>query len=147
MYEVIYCSRTGNTKKVAQAIASELGVEAKDIINNPVISEGSLVFIGTGNYGGKPIKPIVEFVAKNKLKLNKISLFGTSASGTGGEVVKLERLLAQSGLGVLTRFHCTGKFLFFRRHSPTDKELTSARDFARQTKTQYPDIVSTFKTN
>jgi len=112
MYEVIYCSRTGNTKKVAQAIASELGVEAKDIINNPVISEGSLVFIGTGNYGGKPIKPIVEFVAKNKLKLNKISLFGTSASGTGGEVVKLERLLAQSGLGVLTRFHCTGKFFF-----------------------------------
>jgi len=31
MFEVVYFSRTGNTKKVAEAMAAELKVTAKDV--------------------------------------------------------------------------------------------------------------------
>jgi flavodoxin len=130
VFEVVYFSKGGNTKKVAQAIASELDVEAKDIQTLPAMPEDSFVFLGTGNYGGKPVKPIVEFIERNSQQLRRIGLFGTSASGTGTEISKIEKLLAQKGITVTGKFYCKGKFLFLRRHNPTDEELQQARVFA-----------------
>jgi flavodoxin len=134
MFEVVYYSKGGNTKKVAQAIANELGVNAKDTDTKPILSKDSFVFLGTGNYGGKPVKSIIEFIERNILQMKGIALFGTSASGTGTEVVKIEKLLKQKGIIVASKFHCKGKFLFLRRHNPTGEELEGARNFARKMK-------------
>ena len=42
-FQVIYLSKTENTKKVAEAIASELNLEAEDI-KNAKLNENALVF-------------------------------------------------------------------------------------------------------
>jgi flavodoxin len=132
MFEVVYLSKRGSTRKVAQAIAKELGVEAKDIGTVGDISKDALVFLGTGNYG-KPAKPILQFIEKNSQQLKNIALFGTSASGFGSEVIGVEKILKKKNVSIAGRFYCKGRFLFFRRHNPTNEELEQARVFTRKT--------------
>jgi len=55
MFEVVCCSRGGNTRKVAEAIANELGVSAKDIRTAGMVSREAFILLGSGNYGGKPV--------------------------------------------------------------------------------------------
>ena len=51
MFEVVYYSIGGNTKKVAEDIASKLGTKARDIKSMDTIPENSLVLLGSGCYG------------------------------------------------------------------------------------------------
>lgn len=132
MFEVVYLSKRGSTRKVAEAIAKELGVEAKDIGTVGDISKGTIVFLGTGNYGGMDTKPIIQFIEKNKQQLKHIALFGTSAGGVGSEITRIERILTKNNILSMGRFYCKGKFLFLRRNNPTAEELEQARAFARK---------------
>jgi len=134
MVEVVYCSRGGNTRKVAEAIASELGVSAKDISTAGVIPPETFVLLGSGNYGGKPVKEIVNFIEKNCRQGGKAAVFGTSAGDRGNEVAAIEKLLAKKGVTVSGGFHCPGKFFFFiRRGRPNEEDLKKAREWARAT--------------
>ena len=45
---VIYYSRGGNTRKVAEAIAEELGCPAIDIMASPDVSNADLLVAGSG---------------------------------------------------------------------------------------------------
>jgi flavodoxin len=132
MFEVVYLSKRGSTRKVAQAIAKELGVVAKDIETTGDISKGTIVFLGTGNYGGMDTKPIIQFIENNKQQLKHIALFGTSAGGVGSEITRIERILTKHNIAPVGRFYCKGKFLFLRRNNPTNEELEQARIFARK---------------
>jgi len=132
MFEVVYLSRKGSTLKVARSIAQELGVEAKDIGTVADISKDAFLFLGTGNYG-KPAQPILQFIENNRQQLKNIALFGTSASGVGSEVFSVEKILKKYNILVAGVFYCKGKFLFFRRHNPTNEELEQAKLFARKT--------------
>ena len=134
MFEVIFCSRGGNTRKVAEAIAGELGVSAKDIKTAGEVSREAFILLGCGNYGGKPVKEVVEFIEKNCHQGGKVAVFGTSAGDKGNEVAAIEKLLVKKGVTVAGGFHCPGKFLFFlRRGHPNEKDLKKAREFARAT--------------
>ena len=134
MFEVVYCSRGGNTRKVAEAIANELGVSAKEIRTAGVVSREAFILLGSGNYGGKPVKEVVDFIEKNCHQGGKVAVFGTSAGDKGNEVAAIEKLLAKKGLTVSGGFHCPGKFLFFlRRGRPSEEDLKKAREWASAT--------------
>jgi len=66
MFEVIYYSKTGNTKKVAQAIAAELGVKAENVKAKGELAKDSFVFLGTGCYGSKPGKELLKFISRKR---------------------------------------------------------------------------------
>jgi flavodoxin len=132
MVEVIYCSKGGNTRKVAQAIASELGVSAKDIRTAGAVSREAFIFLGSGNYGGRPVKEIVNFIEKNCHQRGRVAVFGTSAGDRGNEVTAIEKLAAKKGVTLSGGFHCPGKFLLFiRRGRPNEADLKKAREWAR----------------
>ena len=44
MFEVVYYSETGNTRKVAEAIATQLGVVAKDVGIAGVVPHDAFIF-------------------------------------------------------------------------------------------------------
>ena len=54
MFEVVYDSRSGNTKKVARSIAAELGGHAEDVHRKEGLAKDSFVFLSSACYGGKP---------------------------------------------------------------------------------------------
>ena len=47
MFEVVYYSMCGNTKKVAEVIAAELGVKAENVKTKQELDKDSFVFLGS----------------------------------------------------------------------------------------------------
>ncbi|MDD5397518.1 MAG: flavodoxin family protein [Dehalococcoidia bacterium] len=131
MFEVIYYSLTGNTRKVADAIAGELGVEAKNIKAVDTVAQDALIFLGSGYYGAVLVKEISEFIEKNQLQGRKIALFGTSGFGWEKELSLMEKQIANKGVEVVGRFNCFGRFAAVKIGHPTTEELDQARTFAR----------------
>ena len=135
MFEVVYYSITGNTKKVAEAIAAELGVKAESVKAKRELDKDSFVFLGSGCYGGRPGGKLRKFIARNDFKGRQVALFGTSGSGEGAEVRVMEELLKPTGALIRGSFYCQGKsFFLFNRGHPSNEELTNAREFANEMK-------------
>ena len=135
MFEVIYYSMCGSTKKVAETIAAELGVKAESVKAKQELAKDSFVFLGSGCYADKPGGKLREFIARNDFKGRQVALFGTSGRGEGNEVRAMEKLLKPKGALIRGGFYCQGKsfFLFYRGH-PSNEELAKARDFANEMK-------------
>ena len=78
-YAVRYYTKTGNTKRLAEAIASELGVEALPI-SEPVTEPVDYLFLGNSYYAFSIDPEVRQFVASlDKDKVGKIVNFGSAA--------------------------------------------------------------------
>ena len=132
MFEVIYYSMTGNTKKVADAIATELDVAAENVKTKDKLAEDSFALLGAGLYGPLRGLGFRRFIDRNDFAGRKVALFGTSGGGKGIEVGALEEAVAAKGAEVTGRFFCRGRFLFLLRKHPTSNDLENARRFARE---------------
>lgn len=126
-------SRGGNTRKVADAIAEELGVRVGDP-GTPLPDDAKFLFLGSGTYGGAPGKEMVKFVTDNVFTGRRIALFGTSMKpeGAGKMIAAMEDALTKKGATVLGRYHCMGKFLLFNRGRPSTEDLDNAKKFAQE---------------
>jgi flavodoxin len=129
--QVIYFTKTCNTKKVAEAIASEFNVEAEDV-NTAKLNKDGLIFLGSGKYGNQPGKIMMEFIENNNFKSRNVALFGTSGSGKGLEVQEMEKALNAKEASVIGKFFCRGKFMLFNRGRPNEQDFTEAKNFAKQ---------------
>ena len=124
---------TGNTRKMAAAIAEELGVEAKSIKALSEVPNDGLLFLGSGNYGDKPGEGMAKFIEKNDFSSRKVALFGTSGKGAGLEVRAMEEALKQKGANVLGSYYSKGRsFVVVNIGHPGREDLEGARKFARE---------------
>ena len=134
MFQVLYYSKGGHTKKVAEAIAAELGVQAADVRQATLDKSAEIVFLGSGCYGKKPGPEMVKFIETAGFSGRKVALFGTSAGGVGLEVEEMASTLRSRGASMVGSFYCQGQFLLMvGRGHPNDKDMESARQFARDT--------------
>lgn len=132
-FEVIYYSRGGNTKMLADAIAGELGVKAVDVKTATLSPDVKITFLGSGCYGGKPGEDMVKFIQSGNFSGRKVALFGTSMGGIGKEVDEMAAALRQKGANVVGSYFCKGKgFLIFSRGRPNQDEIDGARKFAKE---------------
>lgn len=133
MNHVLYYSMTGNTRKMASAIAEELGVEAVNIKSAQEVPEGDMLFIGSGSYGDKHAEDMEKFIRKNDFTGRKVALFGTSGRGEGKEVQYMADALKQKGAIVIGSYYCKGKsFVVVNMGHPRAEDLDGARKFARE---------------
>ena len=78
--EVRYQSRGGNTKKVAEIIASELGKEAKSI-DIPLDKHVDILFLRGGVYNWTADSELIKFIKHlDRNKVGKIIPFSTTGS-------------------------------------------------------------------
>ncbi|RZN48246.1 flavodoxin [archaeon] len=133
-YQVIYYTRTGHTKKVAEAIASELDVEAEDV-KNASLDPSAIILMGSGCYGGSIGSDMKTFIENNDFSLRTVALFGTSGAGIGREVKKMAKLLEDKGARVERTYHCKGQvFKIINRGKPDEQDLEEAKRFAKAVK-------------
>ena len=133
MFEVVYYSLTGNTKKVAEAIADELSVTAVDVKSKDRLADDSFVFLGTGLYGPLRAFGFRRFIDRNDFEGRGVALFGTSGEGRGKEVDILGEAVAAKGAEMKGKFYTKGEFVFLgNRNHPSRSDLKSARAFARE---------------
>ncbi|MDR2103098.1 MAG: flavodoxin [Treponema sp.] len=128
---VRYHSRSGNTKKVAEAVAKAAGADAADC-GTPLAEAVDLLFVGGAVYGGKVDEALQNFIVNlDPAKVKAAAVFGTSAlakkPGRG-----IEKLLKERGIPLLgPSFRCRGAFWFMNRGRPNGEDLRGAAEFAR----------------
>lgn len=133
---VAYHSVTGKTKKVAEAVARELGLggaaEVKQLKDELV---ADLLFVGGAVYAdqGHDLHPeLVRFLtALDSQKVKQVAVFATGFSPDNGQ--KIRRVLEGRGVKVLPEaFYCRGQFLLFNFGHPNQADLAAAAVWARQ---------------
>ena len=129
--EVRYFTRNGGTKKLADAIAAAMGVEARTV-DQPLEKFADVVFLGASVYGGKPDPSVTAFIAQNAKQIGKIVVFGSACTGKSAHAAIKS---AAAGSAVKTAemfFQCRGQFLFFNKNRPNDQDCADAAEFARK---------------
>lgn len=139
MFQVIYFSRNGHTRQVADAIASELDVRAENVKEASLVSGADVIFLGSGCYAKKPDRAVLKFIEANDFKGRQVALFGTSGHGEGYEVKAMTGALKGKGAIVKGSFYCMGQgwlLLMFpeSRGHPDMEDLAKARKFAQDMK-------------
>jgi flavodoxin I len=132
---VIVDSRGGNTRKVADAIAEELGITAKDVTTG-LTDDAKLLFLGSGTYGGKPGEKMIKFIESGDFSGRRAALFGTSASLAGGQkmINAMTDALTKKGAIIAGAYHCKGKMVVIIWGHPNKEDLENAKNFARMMK-------------
>lgn len=127
---VRYCSRTGNTKKLAEAIASAVGVEAKDV-SVPLEEKIDILFLGSAVYAAGIDDAVKTFVRENKDRIGEIYNFSTAAV-VRSTYKQVQKLAESCGVKMASReFYCRGAFTVMHRGRPNAEDLKNAADFAK----------------
>ncbi len=132
--KVVYYTQSGNTEKIANAIAAELSCEATTI-DTPLSEAVDNLFIGASVYKFGVDKNVIAYVEKlDSTKVGQAIIFSTS-SMSDSVYPKLSKLLTAKGIKVCEkRFHCKGEFMIMNKNRPNAEDLTDAKNFAQQFK-------------
>ena len=130
---VLVDSRGGNTRKVADAIAEEMGIKATDVTTSQP-GDAKILFLGSGTYGGKPGQEMMKFIGSGNFSGRKVAILGTSGSLAGGQnmIVAMTNILKEKGAIILGSYHCRGKTFLVNWGHPNKEDLDNAKKFARE---------------
>ena len=128
---VRYYTKTGNSKRLAEAVANAVGVEALPI-SEPVAEPVDILFLGNSYYAFSIDPEVREFVASlEKEKVGKIVNFG-SAAMLNSTFKKVKAEADKVGIPMDEReFHCKGEFKGLHKGRPNEDDLSAAAEFAK----------------
>lgn len=141
---ILYASKSGNTKKIADSMASQLGCQQIRITSSGPVSpvdleEYDLFLVGTGLYAGTPNEDLVRFLEKLELKGTKqFAIFITWGGAPRSDKMALSRLralLEKKGQKVLDdHFASFGgwKGILMKRGHPKSEEIQAAGEWAKK---------------
>lgn len=124
---VRYYTKTGNTKKLAEAVAAALGVEALPI-REPV----DILFLGNSYYAFSIDPEVRNFIQSlDSGKVGRIANFG-SAAMLNSTFKKVKAEADKVGIPMVEReFHCRGEFKGLHKGRPNAEDLAAAAAFAK----------------
>ena len=127
---VRYYTKTGNTKRLAEAIAKAVGTEALPI-TAPVSEPVDILFLGNSYYAFSIDPEVRKFVrGLDKTKVGRIVNFG-SAAMLNSTYKKVKAEADKAGIPMDEReFHCRGEFKGIHKGKPDDADLKAAAAFA-----------------
>lgn len=128
---VRYYTRSGNTKKLADAIAKAVGVKAQSI-SVPLDEKVDVLFLGNSYYAFDIDEAVKVFIKENKDNIGKIANFSTAA-GMGSTVKQVKKVADECGVKLMDEvFHCRGSFGPFNKGKPDSKDTAAAAEFAKK---------------
>ena len=128
---VRYYTKTGNTKRLAEAIGQALGVEALPL-SEPLKEPVDVLFLGNSYYAFS-IDPEVRTYVRSldKEKVGCIVNFG-SAAKLNSTWKKVKAEADKVGIPMDEReFHCKGEFKGLQKGKPDEEDLKAAAEFAK----------------
>ena len=129
--EVRYFTRGGNTKKLADAIAKEVGAEAKSI-EIPLTEDVDILFLGSSVYAFDIDENIKQFINNIQVKVGKVVNFSTAAV-VKSTYKQVEKLLNEKQIPMeKEEFYCKGSFGPLHKGKPNEKDLQEVAVFARK---------------
>ena len=128
--EIRYFTRTGNTQKLAEAIAQAVQCKAQSI-PAPLAGYTNVLFLGASVYGGGISAEMKEYIRSlDKSQIGMVAVFSTSAL-VQRAFPQIKKELEKEGIAVCPQdFYCRGQFTALHRGRPNGKDLESAKRFA-----------------
>lgn len=129
--EIRYYTKTGNTKKLADAIGEEVGVEAKPI-TLPISADTDILFLGSSVYAAEVDPQVKKFISTLDGKVKKVVSFSTAAMYQCA-YRQVKKLAKAQGIKVDDEeFHCRGQFKFMHKGKPDSKDILDVKEFAKR---------------
>ena len=129
---VRYYTKTGNTKKLADAVAEAAGTEALPL-SEPIGEKVDILFLGNSYYAFSIDPEVRNFVRSlDRSKVGRIVNFG-SAAMLNSTYRKIKAEAEKVGVPMDEReFHCKGEFKGLHKGRPNEEDLKAAAAFARR---------------
>lgn len=129
---VRYYSKSGNTKKLADAIAEACGVEALNTQHH-LEERADILFLGASVYAYGIADEMKRYIADlDPEKVGKIVVFSTSALAERA-YPEVAKAIKDIGIAVDERnFYCRGSFLMMHKGRPNDQDIADAKRFAKE---------------
>ena len=128
---VRYYTKTGNTKRLAEAVSKAVGTEALPL-TSPVEEPVDILFLGNSYYAFSIDPEVRDFIRKlDKNKVGRIVNFG-SAAMLNSTYKKVKAEADKVGIPMDEReFHCKGEFKGIHKGKPDAADLATAAEFAK----------------
>ncbi len=128
---VRYYTKTGNTKRLAEAVAKALGTEALPI-STPIDEPVDILFLGNSYYAFSIDPEVRNFIRSlDKNNVGRIVNFG-SAAMLNSTWKKVKAEADKAGIKMDEReFHCKGEFKGVHKGRPNAEDLAAAAAFAK----------------
>ena len=128
---VRYYTKTGNTRRLAEAVAQAVGTQAFPL-STPVEEPVDVLFLGNSYYAFSIDPEVREFIRSlEKGKVARIVNFG-SAAMLNSTYKKVKAEADKAGIPMDEReFHCKGEFKGLHKGRPNAEDLAAAAEFAR----------------
>ncbi len=128
---VRYYTKTGNTKRLAEAVAEAVGAEALPI-SFPIEEPVDILFLGNSYYAFSIDPEVRNFIRSlDKNRVGKIVNFG-SAALLNSTWRKVKAEADRVGICMDEReFHCRGEFKNLHRGKPDEDDLKAVADFSK----------------
>lgn len=129
---VRYYTKTGNTKRLAEAVARGAGAEALPIAE-PVTEPVDVLFLGNSYYAFSIDPEVRAFIRSlDKSKVGRIVNFG-SAAMLNSTWKKVKAEADKAGIPMDEReFHCRGEFKGIHKGKPDEEDCRRAAAFAKE---------------
>lgn len=129
---VRYYTKTGNTKRLAEAVAKAVGTEAQPV-SVPVTEPVDILFLGNSYYAFSIDPEVRSFIrGLDKSKIGRIVNFG-SAAMLNSTYKKVKAEADKAGIPMDEReFHCKGEFKGIHKGKPDESDLQAAAEFAKK---------------
>ena len=126
-----YYTKTGNTKKLAEAIGSAINVEAKTV-DEPLTEDIDILFLGSAVYAAGIDQKIKDFIKNINVNVGEVVNF-SSAALIESTYKQVKKEVEAKGLKMSeNEFHCRGAFKFVHRGRPNDDDLRDVQEFAKR---------------
>ena len=128
--EVRYFTKTGNTKKLAEAIAQVSDCQAQSV-PAPIEEYTDVLFLGASVYAGGISEEMKEYIhSLDKKQIGMAAVFSTSAL-LKCAFPQIRKELEKEGIAVCPQdFYCRGKFTVLYKKRPNARDLESVKRFA-----------------
>lgn len=129
--EVRYFTRSGNTKKLAEAVATAVGVSAKPV-SEPLTEDVDILFLGSSVYAYGVDDAVKTFINGISVKVGKVVNISTAAviKSTYKQVAKL--LAAKNIPFASEEFSCRSSFTVLHKGRPDENDCRQAAEFAKR---------------
>ena len=128
---VRYYTKTGNTKRLAEAVAKAVNTEALPL-ESPIDEPVDILFLGNSYYAFSIDPEVRRFIQSlDRSKVGRIVNFG-SAAMLNSTYKKVKAEADKVGIPMDEReFHCKGEFKGVHKGKPDENDLKAAAEFAR----------------
>ena len=128
---VRYYTKTGNTKRLAEAVAEAVGAEALPL-GAPIEEPVDILFLGNSYYAFSIDPEVRDFVRSlSGSRVGRIVNFG-SAAMLNSTYKKVKAEADKVGVQMDEReFHCKGEFKGVHKGRPNEEDLKAAAAFAK----------------